>query len=165
MAEQEQNAAHPPRRGLKLLLGLSLALNLLVVGLVAGAVVRHDGFPDRGRKAPALSAFGAPYMQALPRQQRREVLRQIRSQAGDELPDRPARRAMFAEVLGALRAQPFDKAALTQMVERQAEITVTVQRAAQSAWVELVADMSDAERLDYAFAVEEALRRGPRKKE
>ncbi len=149
-------------RGLKILLVLSLAMNVAVVGLVAGAVVRNDGWPERGKRPPALNAFGAPYMLALPRDDRRQIFTKLRSELGRDIPDRQHRRAQYAEVLNALRAQPFDVAVLAQAVRQQAETTVSVQKAGQGAWLELVSDMTDQERMDYAYAVEEILRRGPK---
>ena len=60
---------------LKIALGISLALNLLIVGFVAGSYARHSSGHALGSRAPGLGAFGAPYMKALPRQERRAVLR------------------------------------------------------------------------------------------
>lgn len=152
-------------RGTKVLLGVSLAINLAVAGMVAGAVMRHDGFPDRDKRGPELGAFGAPYMRALPKETRRELFTQMRADAGNAFPDRKARRALFRDVLDSLRASPFDPAALEALLARQASTTVQVQQAAQAAWMKVVSEMSDAERATYADAVEESLktRRKPKK--
>lgn len=164
MQDAEQ---HPPAgtgRWIKILLAGSLALNLAVAGLVAGAVIRHDGPMDRTIRSPSLGAFGAPYMLALPREDRRAVLRAMRSSQGGDVPSREMRRAVFQEVLTSLRATPFDSAQLQAVVARQATITVDVQKRAQSAWLELVEGMTDAERADYADAVEDVLNRGPKRR-
>lgn len=151
-----------PRTALwvKFLLGFSLALNLAVAGMVLGAFIRHDGLRDHGRGMPALRAFGAPYMLALPREERRAVIAGLRGRAGSDIPDRAGRRAMYGDVLEALRRSPFDVAALQTAVARQASTTIAVQQAAQQAWLDVIAGMTDAERHAYASQVEEVLRRG-----
>ena len=149
---------------LKIALGISLALNLLIVGFVAGSYARHSSGHALGSRAPGLGAFGAPYMKALPRQERRAVLRALRAEAKGRVPDREARRALFEAVLSALRAAPFDREALQQAVAQQAETSIFIQQTAQGAWLDVVSRMSDTERLAYATAVEDLLRRGPRQR-
>ena len=69
-------------------LGISLALNLLVAGAIGGAIFRHMGEgPDtRQRGGQGAHSYGAPYVQALPRAQRRALREEIR-----ELPKTQAR--------------------------------------------------------------------------
>jgi uncharacterized membrane protein len=159
MTEHEMNMPKKTGRGVKVALAVSLALNLAVAGLVAGAFLRHGGLGERGHSAPALHTFGTPYMRALTPDDRRAVLSALRSAGGPDLPDREARREMFQEVLEHLRAVPFDAAALKRSVARQASAAVSTQQAAQAAWLSVVSGMTDAERAAYAEAVEEALRR------
>jgi hypothetical protein len=64
---------------------------------------------------------------------------------------------MFAEVVDALKAQPFDIGSLSAAVARQADTTVSVQKRAQAAWLEVVSNMTDTERQRYAVAVEDVL--------
>lgn len=151
-------------RGLKILLGVSLALNFAIVGFFAGAFLRHDGWTDGGKRPPSLSTFGAPYMIALPREDRRKVMRAVRDASQKEIPDRSARRALYSQVLDALRASPFDRATLERVAGQQAQTTVAVQKAVQMAWIDIVADMTDTDRLKYAKIVEEVLRRGLNKR-
>ncbi|MGD9295369.1 MAG: periplasmic heavy metal sensor, partial [Roseobacter sp.] len=130
--------AQPVRRNSKWLgiaLAISLAVNLLIVGFMAGSFARHTGSAVSGARAPGLGNFGAPYMMALPRQERRAVLRALRAEAKGRVPDRQARRALFDEVLSVLRATPFDRNALQQAVSQQAETSIYVQQTAQAAWL------------------------------
>jgi uncharacterized membrane protein len=99
---------------------------------------------------------------ALPRSERRAMLRDMRQHAGESMPDRGARRAVYADVLAQLRRDPFDPAALTAALERQSRMTTNVQEAAQAAWLRRVLDMDAAARLAYAAAIEDELQRGPR---
>ncbi|MEM9638126.1 MAG: periplasmic heavy metal sensor [Pseudomonadota bacterium] len=160
---QDTNPTKPalPRR-FKIILGLSLALNLAVVGLIAGAALRHGDGWRGGPRSAGFGAYGLPYMIALPREERRTVIRAVRSGKAAGLPDRAARRAQYAEVLTALRNTPFDAETLSVVVARQAQSAVEVQQVAQGAWLDVVAAMSDAERDSYAAQIEEVLRRGPK---
>ncbi len=160
MTEQPRNPVKPKRPWLKIMLATSVALNLLFVGFLAGAAARHSGDGAPNARAPGLGAFGAPYMRALPTQERRAVLRSLRDAAQGNLPGRGARRAKFQEVLELLRAQPFDAEALTQAVTEQASTAVFVQQTAQNAWLEVVSNMSESDRRAYADAVERVLKDG-----
>lgn len=148
---------------LKIALGVSLAVNLLIIGFLVGAVTRHMGDGGPSARSPGLGAFGAPYMLALTKDDRRDVLRALRKDSRDVIPDRDARRKMFADVVELLRAQPFDPAALETAVAQQADVTVRVQKRAQAAWFEVVSGMSDAERQDYAQTIEAVLQRRRKK--
>ena len=157
--DAEQKPRVPGRR-LKLLLGLSVALNLAFVGLLAGAFLRHD--PMAGRGGP--QAYAWPYMAALEREDRRAMFRALRDERKATFPERGSRRAMYDDVVQAMRADPFDAQALQAAVDRQAGIGVAFQQSARAAWLELVAGMSDAERAEYARGVEEALSRRKKRK-
>ncbi|WP_298921332.1 periplasmic heavy metal sensor [uncultured Roseobacter sp.] len=151
-------------RRIKILLGVSLALNLAVVGLVAGTLLRHGEGGRGGLRMAGLGAYGLPYMMALPHHERRAVIHSAREGSPEGFPDRAARRALYAEVLSALRNVPYDPEKLSKAVERQAATTIAVQEAALGAWMEVVGGMTDAERENYAQDVEEVLRRGPRRR-
>lgn len=99
-------------------------------------------------------------MIAVPRQDRRAVMDAVRS--SPVVPDRAARRARYNDVLMALWVPEFDAEKLSAAVHRQAEAGISVQRAAQMEWLNVISDMSVEERVAYAAAVEEALRRGPK---
>ena len=161
MTDRKTQDPHP-RTALwvKVLLGISLALNLAVAGMLVGAFIRHDGMPHHRGGTPALRAFGAPYMIALPRAERRAVVAGIRDHSGGGIPDRAGRRALYDDVLSALRQTPFDATALQMAVARQAGTTIALQQAAQQAWVQVVSGMTDAERTAYAAQVDDILRHG-----
>ncbi|WP_159976891.1 periplasmic heavy metal sensor [Roseobacter cerasinus] len=147
-------------RRIKIILGVSLGLNLAVLGLVGGTLLRHGEGKLAGLHGVALGGYGLPYMIALPRQDRRVVVRSVRS--SPEALDRVARRALYNDVLMALRRPELDLEALSVAVRRQAEASIIVQRRAQTAWLDVISDMPAKERVDYAAAIEEVLRRGPK---
>lgn len=149
---------------LKILLGVSLALNLAVAGFFVGAFLRDGTEGGKGQRGPGLGAFGAPYMMALPREDRRDIRHEMKASHDASVPSRVERRALFDAVLATLRASPFDAAALQDAASQQAEITVLVQQRAQAAWISAVSRMTDAERMAYAAAVEDILNHGPKKR-
>lgn len=160
MSEQQKGTETQAGRSRgKLLLGISLALNMAFVGLLAGAALRHGGDHERG---PEATSFGTPYMRALPREARQSVLRSARLAGDAQMLDRAARKKLFDNVLASMRATPFDAEHMQRLVTEQARVSVAVQKSVQTAWVAAVESMTDAERLAYADAVEDILRRGPK---
>lgn len=152
----------PPRsglpRGLRWLLIASLALNLLVAGLVVGALAREGGPGARPR--PAELSLG-PFARALEPEDRRAVLRSL----GDHRPDlrplgRQDRAALFAEVMAALRAEPFDRARAAAALAEQSARVAEVERAVRDALLARLAAMTAAERAAFADRLEAELERG-----
>lgn len=159
-----QDVQTPKRRRLRWALIASLALNLIFVGLFAGAAYRFAGGPgsvgsDGGHAA---RSYATPYVRALPRDARRAVFSGMR-QGGDAIPSRAARRAIYDQVLMALRSEPFDADAVAALVRQQGQFALDFQMAAEGAWLAQVSKMSASERTDYADRVAEMLRRGPGK--
>lgn len=149
-------------RRLKVILGVSLALNLAVVGLFAGTALRHGaGGAPGGVRSAGFGAYGLPYMIAFPKEQRRRMIETVKSDRNAQMPNREARRALYNDVLSAIRAVPFDPDNLSVALNVQGDTAIRVQQTAQAAWLDVIAQMSDAERSAYAAAVEDVLRRGP----
>ena len=148
----------PPRpgllRGLRWLLVLSLALNLLVAGLVVGALARHGG--PGGRPRPAELSLG-PFARALEPEDRREILRSLGGRADLRPPGRVDRAALFAEVVAALRAEPFDHARAAAALAEQSERVAEVERAVQEALLARLAAMTAEERAAFADRLETEL--------
>ncbi|MEM9578292.1 MAG: periplasmic heavy metal sensor [Pseudomonadota bacterium] len=163
MQDSEAIKPYAPR-WMKILLGVSLAVNLAIAGVVVGVLLRPDGPGERFSRSPGLGAFGAPYMMALTKEDRRAVLGALRNSSKGEVPSRRARREIFDRVLTTLRATPFDASALENVISNQAAVSVTVQRRTQEAWLDVVARMDDAERARYADAVEVYLKRGRKRR-
>lgn len=143
----------PMRTWIKLLLGVSLALNLAVIGLVAGAMLRFGGAD--GMHAPPRS-LGASLYRELPPKARRALRDDLAPGPDGGLPDHAAQTRRLTEVL---RSEPFDPdaaaATLTAHSAAQAERLTRM----QDAWLVRVTAMSAAERAAYADRLEEALTR------
>lgn len=140
------------RLWLRLAFGASLALNLLVIGLVAGTAFRYGG-KDGMRPPP--SSFGATMYRQLSRDDRR-ALRAAMKNGGPK--DQFARRKSEAQAIGAaLRADPFDADAVETLLEGQASQRRDWQMSVQTAWMARLEKMSPAERTAYADRLEQAL--------
>lgn len=154
-------APKPPRRRGRILLFISLAFNLLIVGLVAGAML--GGPRDRDR-APALRDLGfGPFVHALPRADRAAMGRAIKRDAGSFRENRVALRRQFEAFLAALRADPFDAAEVGRLIADQQSRIGERQALGRRLLLERIEAMSAAQRAAYADALDKALhRRSPR---
>ena len=102
-----------PGRGGKIVLALSLALNLAAAGVVAGALLR-DGPPHGGGRDFGLG----PLSEALTREDRKALRDAFVTRHPDLRADRREMKADFAALAVALRADPFDPAALDAVLAR-----------------------------------------------
>ena len=145
-----------PSRIWRVVLIVSLALNLAVVGLVGGAFIS-------GRFAsgpPARVDFGLGLVsRALTGDDRREIGRALRQ-------DRSLRdhdfRGQMAAIATALRAEPFDPALLQSLLEEQAARLSQVQASARRAVVDRITAMTPDNRRAFADRFEEELHRNRR---
>lgn len=138
----------------------SLAVNLLIAGLVVGAFLH--GPPDRvGRPQPRDLGFG-PFVDALPREDHRAMLQAMSREEGSFRERRMALRRDFEALLSALRAEPYDQAVVDQLVNSQQEEVFESLRLGRDLLLERIADMDAAERAAYARALEEGARRWKR---
>jgi uncharacterized membrane protein len=154
MTGMQETAAPRRMRWLKIALVVSLALNLAVAGLVAGAALK--GRPDAGGRDGLW-----PYSRALPEPYRGDLMRALRDSRRDWIADREALGSTRAELAAALVAEPFDAAAVTALLARQRDRFTALADRGAALLVEQIARMSPEERRAYA----EALERGPRGRE
>ncbi|SHI64114.1 periplasmic heavy metal sensor [Wenxinia saemankumensis] len=139
----------PPRRRLRLsrvVLVLSLALNLLVAGLILGAVLR--GNPPGGR--PGVELAVGPLLDALPPERRDGIRARLRGDDDLRRFDRGARREAMRAFAGALTAEPFDPDAVEALLAAQGARLRGLQDAAQDAFLAELAQMGPEERAAYA---------------
>ena len=141
---------------MRVLLLASLALNLLVVGIVAGAIASRRA-PD-GVAIPRDPA-SALYFRALPHDHRDAFEAGMRREAERFRVDREALRAEVAATLAALRADPFDPAALAERIAAQRRGVAGRTAAGDRLLVERVAVMTPEERQAYADRLERIVQR------
>ena len=151
----------PPRlpRSLRWLLILSLGLNLLVLGLLIGALAGpgRDGRHPR----PAELSLG-PVARALEPEDRREVLQALHGHPDLRPLRREDRTAAFAEVGAAVRAEPFDRPRAAAALAEQSDRVAQVERAVQEALLARLAAMTAEGRAAFADRLEAELRDGPK---
>lgn len=147
-------------RAVKLALAVSLAVNLAIIGLVAGAMLSGGGPRDGRGGQPALRALGlGPFAQALTREDRFEVRDRIES-TGIEL--REERRAIgrsLRAVEQALRAEPFDRAAVEEAFARSRGLVISLQETGHTALLDQIETMTAAQRVELADNLGRVMRR------
>lgn len=128
------------RRWMPVVLGVSLAINLAVVAAVSGAAWRHSG----GEKGvPRKVKGGAIYMDALPREQQKDLHRSIKGNAR-------ADRVDPAQMVAVMRQEPFDPSAAARLLDADRDAGLMRMEAISTAWLAQVSAMTTQERNAYA---------------
>lgn len=154
----QPNPPAPAGRGLRLALGISLALNLAVLGLGVGMAL-HGG-PDHRDMVRELS-FG-PFTDALRPEDRKALRDRFLATTPDFAAERARMRADAQAILAALRADPFDAAALdTALATMQAHVTARM-ATGTGILVGFLTAMTPQDRLAFADRLEAVLRHGGR---
>ncbi|MEL6913455.1 MAG: periplasmic heavy metal sensor [Pseudomonadota bacterium] len=157
----------PPKgtgRGTRVALYLSLAFNLLVIGLVLGALVTQ-GQRAEDRRPPAAGEFGfGAVIAALAPVERRALGREMRRALRAEGRTRGALRAQLDGVVAALRADSFAPEAVSALLDVQLSEAEFRLALARDLFVARLAAMDAAERAAFADRLEAELARmrGPR---
>lgn len=158
MESDVQPAPKPMRLWVRILLVVSLGLNLLVVGAVAGLVIKGGPWKQGGPPSMAEGGVG-PLTRALSKEDRRAIGREMRQKGAQSGWDRRAHRQSMERMVVLLEAQPFDADAFA------AELNNTVVGLqgrivdASGALTKRLSQMSDADRAAYAARVKEAMTR------
>lgn len=120
MDEQNKPVAAAPKagRGMKIALILSLTLNLLIFGVMGGAMLAHGGRDDPRRVRDV--GFG-PYTEALSPEDRKALRDAFIKAVPDFRAGREEARADVAKLAEAIRAEPYDRAAVEAVFASQAE--------------------------------------------
>jgi len=140
-----------PRTVWRIVLVLSLALNLLIAGLVVGGVAsgRFQDGPPRN------FSFGVgPMAAALSPQERRQLGRSLRE-------DRVLRdvnlRGRVTAITSVLRSDPFDADAFADLLANQGAQVARMQESAQNALTATIAAMTPERRQAFADQVEQEM--------
>ena len=129
---------------LRIVLGVSLALNLAVIGLAVGAGLRMAGGSEARRPPPSV---GAALYRAMPREDRQAL--RARMQTGGRAERDAQRQRDVAEARAILATEPFDPAALDALLKAEDRERQQWMDAAQAAWLARVEGMSAEERAAY----------------
>lgn len=145
----------PTRRSplwMRSLLAVSLALNLAVVGLAAGAALRLIG--PGGPPPVSPGSLGGAMYRAMSPEDRHALVHEVRGSGSS----RKNRREDAGRLAAMLRADPFDKAATQALLEEQVAMWADWQAALQNAWLTQVTAMPVEERQAYAARLEEVVK-------
>jgi uncharacterized membrane protein len=137
---------------MRLLLVVSLAANLAVVGVVAGWALRHGG--HHGHHPSRLDMAGGPLTRALSDADRREIAQRMRQVWRETRSDRTDIGASFDALVADLRAVPFDPDRVAARMRQQREGFAARFAMGQEVLLGHLAAMSDADRAAYADRLE-----------
>ena len=154
-------AAPPPgprSKALRIALAVSVALNLGVLGVVAGALL-HDGGMMGARDGVRELGFG-PFTEALNGEERSDLRRAFFEKAPDFRAGRKQMRADTQSLLVALRADPFDPDALRTIMESQRQRMIGQLELGQGLMRDLLLSMTPEARLAFADRLEARLQHG-----
>ncbi len=138
----------PRRRWVRPVLILSLALNVAFVGALAGFALTGGGHGKEAR-GPG-GPDGMPYFRALSDADRQEMRAALRRDFRENRGSRGQVTEDYRAALEALRAEPFDRAALMAVLERQGARARERFQGGQRVMVDFVAGMTPEERSAYA---------------
>jgi uncharacterized membrane protein len=136
-------------------LALSVTLNLIVAGFVGGAMLRGPHGPEGKDRE---FSFG-PFSDAMEPAERKALRKDILQRAPGLGQMRQEMRADMDKVVAALRAEPFDPAALTNVMEaQQARLTGQISVGSQ-ALRDFLLTMDAPHRHAFADRLEDRLKR------
>lgn len=157
-------AARKPKRRFRVLLGASLALNLLFIGGLVGAIAKG---PSARAPGPNSREISAPYVAAFDRETKREIRKEMRARLPKRETSIGATRSDYNTFLELLRAEAFDEARAAQVIEQQMDRAGVFLKLGRELSLEKISQMSKPERVAYADRFEEFLKtrkkRRPRK--
>ena len=146
-------------RKIRAVLLISVAFNLLFVGLVVGMAIK--GPPD-GRGVSAVDRRSDSfYTFALNKEDRRALRRRMQDEGFDLGAGRATARGNLLSIVATLRAEPYDAAAFAAAVANQDKTRETMRIKGQTIFVQHVNGMDAVTRAEFADRLEEMSRRKP----
>jgi uncharacterized membrane protein len=138
------------------LLVVSLALNLMVVGLAAGSAW-HGGGKLSGHHPSRLGKIGGPLTRALSKEDRNEIGREMRAAYRSRQDERSQQHSLMQSLIDDLRRSPFDREAIADHMAAQRDILQERVSLGQSILLDRLATMSPEDRAAYADRLKQAL--------
>ena len=144
------------RPGLRILLIASLALNVMIIGVVAGGIMK-------GRAPGPFGGFDmtiGPFDAALGDNDRRAIRAELRDRRDIRPPRYDDRIAAMEGFLNSVRAENFDPTAIEAAFAEQRARASTAMEAGQQALLNRIIAMDRDERVRFADRLERELRHG-----
>lgn len=142
----------------RILLVVSLGINLLIAGAVVGAYVTGGGERRAGNDGPR-DNWAGPYGRALSKEDRAEMRKSFEGRRSWFRDTRRQMRGFGTEMAAAVRAEPFDPSVVKDILDRQRAVQSSVHGEGQALLIERLTDMSPDQRAAFAEKLEKGLRR------
>ncbi|WP_299349957.1 periplasmic heavy metal sensor [uncultured Shimia sp.] len=143
------------KRWLRVVFTLSLALNLVIVGLIGGAALK---FGRSGPPPHVMDRMSMPILGALEHQDRREIGRNIRKAYRNDGKSAKPETASYETLIAVLEAEPLDVEALRVANQGLTDRVSQRMRIAQEAWLDYVQTMTPEARVAYAARMREMVK-------
>jgi len=146
---------------LRVVLFASLAINLLIVGMVAGVLLRGGPAPRAHPRAdvPFFDLGNGPIGRALSNDSRQQIGRGMSAREPALRANRAEIRAQYGELIRALRQDPFDPELVDRIISAQQRKLLARQNIGKNLLVGHVAEMTADQRAVYANRLERFLQR------
>jgi len=139
-----------PRNFWKILFGISLALNLLIVGAIGGAILRVGKGPMAKHHAS-----GFLYMRALNFEDKKALRKAIFRNKNSRKIIREKEHSSYISAVKILKKDPFDRKAFEDLLDEQTKHSKSRQSSARVALVTQITGMTKEERLIYSERLED----------
>ncbi len=145
---------------LRILVFLSFALNLAVIGMAGGMALKvHRGGVPPEQMVRELGL--GPYLFAMDPEGRADLRREVLADRENLKASRQAWQEAFEETLDVLRADKFDSAKMESLIREQADLAAKSQSVGRQVLLDRLEAMTPQERSAYADRLESGLRFDP----
>ena len=129
----------------KILFGISLAINLLIIGALGGAL-------SRAGKGPMIQhrASGSLYMRALNFEDKKALRKKLFRNKDSRKIIRAKEHSSYSSAVKILKKDPFDRKAFEDLLDEQTRYSKSKPSSARAALVAQIANMTKEERLVYS---------------
>ena len=141
MVEKKKSSMRP---ALRVLLIVSLGLNLLIAGVLVGGVSKGKHFSPKGN----LDISVGPFSRAFDEDDRRAIRDDLRSRM-TEFPSPSEQAAAMQNLVAAMRAEPLDEETLTSAFSAQREQAARAMELGQDVVLERLREMTADERAEF----------------
>jgi len=134
----------------KILFGISLAINLLIIGALGGAL-------SRAGKGPMIQhrASGLLYMRALNFEDKKVLRKKLFRNKDSRKIIRAKEHSSYSSAVKILKKDPFDRKAFEDLLDEQTRYSKSKLSSARAALVAQIANMTKEERLVYSQRLED----------
>ena len=134
----------------KILFGISLAINLLIIGAIGGAL-------SRAGKGPMIQhrASGLLYMRALNFEDKKVLRKKLLRNKDSRKIIRAKEHSSYSSAVKILKKDPFDRKAFEDLLDEQTRYSKSKLSSARAALVAQIANMTKEERLVYSQRLED----------